>query len=232
MMKKKFWFGEWHSTYTSCNRLYKKLIADIEWRDPNNTGKRGELFVFDDEKQSWFNYVYDNYLVDDNNYLKFNRLHRKPKKWGIRNFSQTGSNYPLSYAPFNSNQFLPINRKHVFTCFADQDAVCKAKLRQKINSSYVKFKLTKEFSEDNNYVCNYCGAEGNDDNPLHLDHINPTFNQIYEEYKMRYGKLTLLAGNYGVFSNFHNKRADFQLLCADPCHFIKTREDRRMKAHG
>ena len=117
------------------------------------------------------------------------------------------NNYPLSYAPFNSNQFLPINREHVFTCFADQDAVCKAKLRQKINSSYVKFKL----KDNNKYFCNYCGAEGNDDNPLHLDHIDPTFNEIYEEYKMRYGKLTLLAGNYGVFSDFHDKRANFQL---------------------
>ena len=113
-MKKKFWFGEWHSTRKSCRNAYIKLRLDVvnnEFEDKDKKGLNGKVYVFQGNEKLMLDYVYDNYLTKNEGYLKIKNLDKKPEAWGIRNLCS--GNYPLCFIPHNStdNKFIDIKKR-------------------------------------------------------------------------------------------------------------------------
>ena len=221
-MKKKYWFGEWHSTRKSCYNAYIKLRLDVvnnEFEDKDKKGLNGKVYVFQGNEKLMLDYAYDNYLTKNEGYLKIKNLDKKPKAWGIRNLCP--GNYPLCFIPHNStdNKFIDIKKSLVFECFENVKQFTRTLFRRRLNIEGVKDSLDE--------VCAMCGEIGTDENPLQLDHSSPTFNEICDMYEEEYGPMIVVGYNFSHFNKFHNKYAKYQFLHRKKCHPGKTWEDRR-----
>lgn len=229
-MTKKYFFGGWHSSRKACNEAYRKLRLDVStsrFKNNDNKGLNGEVYVFVGDEKYWFNYIYKNYLTDNKIYLQQKNLDIMPKEWGIRNLCP--GNYPLCYVPHNSvdDKFIDIKKKLVFNCFHNVKQEIRTEFRLNLNTIAPRNSLDE--------ICYSCGLPGTEENPLQLDHVNPTFYEICDMFEEKFGPLVPIAtymyenglNSFNKFNEFHDSIVNYQFLHRKKCHPAKTAEDRK-----
>ena len=231
-MKKKYWFGTYHSSLTSANYaldVVKRHTLGDKLYSGETTVEAGTSFAFKPVFKEWFDRLYDESLHASKDYLAHWNLLEKPRWWGVRYISK--NNYPLIFMPHNLDKirenrtpykihesqgtpWVQIRAKHLFSCFANKKSEEKTVLRKmaRPTNGYQMFESKK-------YVCSKCKLTFDHHDQLHSHHEGIKFKEIFEKFKEQNPDFDIYRGarKYREFQEFHNKHATTEWVCIG-CH--------------
>ena len=229
-----------------------------------NTGKFGEFNCLTEDttvKKSWIDSLFKDYFVCEDPEWYQRKIGLGIENWFFGYDSQGGiclwikqkdkpnphdqknckeckegklcfSRYDLRY----EGETVPVSAKWMFTCFGSgvHNDNPLHRVKQALRKA-IKYQI-KEFRDSVKNECQECGEEGYGLD-LEVDHDDPTFAKIVENFIKKYGEKALVESvsklptqDIWTFKNkeieadwceYHLKEANLRLLCV-PCHDKKT----------